>query len=249
LDSNKLKVLEDYLEKKRVKYVKSFHARGSSDLVLLTVRQSAIGRRPNAKQPSRRQLSFLAKAIKQDLNIDVEFLIAKDEEQQDIEAGLNSLVRLHFPGFAQSCLLSLADDGSMNVWLERAEGKTTTLLPELESVIRDYLQFFKIQLGKLCWMDFTDTSPSVVEIVRMVKILAPVTISQIEDALSQSGSRVPSTSWLQNKLDLARKRHLLIRNEDGRYVLTETGLTLIPHGTGASSSDVHRALALGRRKW
>lgn len=249
MDSNKLKLLKDYLDKKRFNYVESIRVHHSLDLIWLTVRQSAVAGLSSTTQTSRRQLNYLAKAIKRELDIDIEFLIARDEDQQNIEAGLNSLIKLQLPEAVRSCLLTLAADSSMNVWLEPAEGISGAIPPALEVIIREYLQIFKIQLGRIYWMHSDNVSPSLVEIVRMVKILAPASISQIENSLCQNGYQIPSTSWLQSKLDLARKRKLVIRTEEDQYVVTEGGLVLIPHSATANSSDVHRALALGKRKW
>lgn len=249
MDSSKIDRLKEYLAKRHANYIESIRAHHSSDLVWITVRESAIAGHSSTTQTSRRQLSYLAKAIKQELGINTEFLITRDDDQQNIEAGLNSLIKLQMPGVVRDCLLSLSDDGSMNVWLEPAGERSATIMSALEAMIRDYFRIFKIQLGGVNWIQSDDTEPSLIEIVRMVKVIAPATITQIEDGLRKSGYHIFSTSWIQNKLDLARKRKLLIRTDENRYALTEEGLTIIPHGTTSTSSDIDRALALGKRKW
>jgi hypothetical protein len=45
-----------------------------------------------------------------------------------------------------------------------------------------------------------------------------------------------------------RRRQYAIRREDGRYVLAEGGLNMVPHGKGSQGSDVARAPALGRKQ-
>lgn len=94
-----------------------------------------------------------------------------------------------------------------------------------------------------------DQTPSLVVVLRTVKTAQPCKIQDIRSALIEKGYPLLREEWIQGKLDLLRKKEVIVRQNDGSYCLSQLGLMVTPHGTYRSSSDVERALALGRAKW
>jgi len=249
LDSTDVKKVQDYLAVKRFKFVTSIRHRPNSDVLLLTVPESKLGRIATATTTSRRQLRFLAKAIARDLGINVDFLISKGSVHEDMEAGLNALLKMRYPEVIQNCFTSFSGGDAVEVWLERVATSTQAPADNLESVIRDYLKVFEVKLGVIRWADSEELLPSSAAILRELKIGAPALPAELAQSLKARDFKIPSLSWLESKLDSIRRRKYAIRREDGRYILTEWGLNIVPHGRGPQGSDVARALALGRRKW
>jgi hypothetical protein len=249
LGSADAKNLQDYLAVKRFSFVTGIRTRPNSDVLLLTVPESKLGRIVTTKTTSRRQLHFLAKAIERDLGISVDFLISKGSVHEDMEAGLNALLKMRYPEVIQNCFTSFSGGDSLEVWLERDTASTQPPLDNLESVIQDYLKVFKVKLGGIRWVDSEEQLPSTAAILRELKTAAPALPVELVQSLKARDFQIPSVSWLESKLDSIRRRQYAIRREDGRYVLTEGGLNIVPHGKGPQGSDVARALALGRKKW
>lgn len=227
----------------------SIRTRPNSDVLLLTVLESKLGRIATATTTSRRQLHFLSKAIKRDLGISVDFLISKGSAHEDMEAGLNALLKMRYPEVIQNCFISFVGDDSVEVWLEGIASRTQDRANYLKSVIRNYLKVFDVKLDGIRWADSEEQLPSTTAILRELKTASPALPVELAQGLKARGFQIPSVSWLANKLDSIRRRRHAIRREDGRYVLTEGGLNMVPHGKGRQGSDVARALALGRKKW
>lgn len=90
--------------------------------------------------------------------------------------------------------------------------------------------------------------PTLIAILRLIKIKQPINANDLLHDLIQTYEKT-DIDWLNKKLDLLRKKKSLIRNADEKYVLTMKGLNSVPSGARSSSSDVERALELGKRKW
>ena len=249
MDSAKVQKVQEYLHGKRMKFVSGVRLRPNSDIVLLVVPESALSKAATADKTSRRQLHFLQKAIKRDLDIHVDFLISKGQAQEELEAGLTALLKLRYPGVAQSCFISSLETGVVEVWLEEKEAKAVELPSDMEVVFSEYLKVFGLTLGKIHRPGLERELPSALAVLRALKATSPSPPEMVSEFLEGAGFLVPPKRWMDAKLDWLRKQQLILRRQDGCYVMTETGLRLVPHGKGSSSSDVQRALALARRKW
>jgi len=119
----------------------------------------------------------------------------------------------------------------------------------MEAVFSTYLSAFGFTLGKIHRMGSDKDIPSAIAVLRGLKATSPALPETLSGFLEESGFVVPPERWVDAKLDWLRKQNLVLRRDDGCYVLTEPGLRVVPHGKGSSSSDVQRALALARRKW
>ncbi len=249
MDSNNLQALKEYLAAKKVWYVTDIRRRSNDDVVLLTVPELSIGNSSSAKSTSRRQLSYLAKAIKRDLSINVDFLITKGEVQEAVETGLKALLQVQYPNVIRYCFTSASGSNIIDVWLESEVTNLEEIAGKLKQVVRAYLKAFQMKLGTVRWSEPDEHVPSDTAILKELKTIAPALATDLAERLKKQGFRIPSLSWVETKLDTIRRRQHAIRREDGRYVLTELGLKIVPHRRGSQGSDVIRALALGRRKW
>lgn len=250
MDLANIKNLKAYLEAKKITFATELHVRPNSDTVLISVPESAVGKTSAENLTSHRKLTFLKAKIASDLKITVEFLLVRDNIQNQIESGLNALIASKFPKVIKEAFLSFNSDGVYDAWLELVEGAESDAesRAEFRSAFEKYLKNFDVKLGVLRTADEFEL-PTLTQILRAAKRLAPVKADALFDAVQTLGIKAPSASWIERKLDILRKRKLLIRFMDGSYSLTEAGLSTVPHSKNRSSSDIERALALGRRKW
>lgn len=88
-------------------------------------------------------------------------------------------------------------------------------------------------------------------VLKELKSAQPITTTLLDSVLREKGFEFEIRK-LKNILDYLRKHefvHYIHRDPEGDFVLTERGLKTVPHGNFRSSSDIERALVLGRRTW
>ncbi len=123
-------------------------------------------------------------------------------------------------------------------------------LKDVERFVRSELQRAGMSLGSLECKRVEWPAPHKVTILSVVKVRQPVMLAEIERDLVVQHYGVESTRWLNHQLDMLRKDGLVVRsNHDGRYRLTQQGNAILIGSKHRGSTDVRRALALGRRRW
>jgi hypothetical protein len=251
LDFPDLEKIRDFLKRRRADYIEDVRVRTSDGTVIASVPEEAIGSRATKHKTSRRQLKYLKKKFEEELGIQIEFVIFRGREQEQFEAGLHRLLKNRFTEIIKDCFVSFPRHDSVEIWLDLTEESLdrSRILEDIRQTATEYLKLFNVDLAELHWTGLEKELPSRIVILKTVKASAPSSVDVIKGVLENEGFAVPSLSWLEGKLDVLRKRDMLLRQEDGSYVLTETGLRFVPHGAFRSSSDIERALALGRKKW
>jgi hypothetical protein len=252
LESLNTKKVLGYLADKRIGFVAAVRQNPSSETILLVVHEDAISETAAASKTSRRQLTYLKNSIARDLGLDVEIQISKGKAQEDLESGLTALLKHSFPDIVQDCFISSLESGFADVWLAGVSKGTIASdksRNDLKETISEYLKLFGAKLRHLHFGDEEPNVPTPVAILKLIKVLAPVHLQELEGKLKAANATLPSAAWLRGKLDLLRKQGLILRRQDGQYVVTSSGLAVIPHTKTRTSSDVQRALVLGRRKW
>lgn len=216
----------------------------------MSVPEASISQQVTPTTTSKRQLSILTQQAQKELGLAVAFLVVRDSRQQQMEAGLNALLQTKFPNAHIAAFLSARSAKQFDVWLDSsAEAVETDQFEAAKKHIKEYLALLEAKPAVIRLVSQESTAPGPANIVREIKRLAPVSISDLSAALARSGFLVPSPSWLALKLDSLRRKGLIVRLATGNHVLSEMGLNLVPHSKSRHSSDVERALALGRSKW
>ena len=91
--------------------------------------------------------------------------------------------------------------------------------------------------------------PSLIEILTTTKKYQPVKLDNLDNFLSKNYPAL-RIDWLNKQLDKLIKKKLLVRERNTEtYAMTALGLNLLPNIVSRNSSDIVRALDLGRRKW
>jgi hypothetical protein len=218
----------------------------------LIVFENSISETANAGKVSRRKLAFLKRAVMEKLGIEVEILISKGQAHEDLEAGLTSLLKHRYPNTIQDCFISSLEGAVADVWfagMAKDAIASDKSRRDLKEAVSEYLKLYGTTLRQLHFGDQEPSVPTPIAILKAIKVLAPVDVHKLETVLKTANATLPSASWLWGKLDLLRKQGLILRRHDGQYVATSSGLAVIPHTKSRTSSDVQRALVLGRRKW
>ena len=176
-----------------------------------------------------------------------------NDTREDLEAGLRGYLNQRFVRLVEKCRISTVSGGKFEVFLE-PEVNTSREISQItrmavEYAVSEFLSFLGLKLARVHWAASVSHTPSLIVLLAAVKSTAPANIESIKQALRERDYSSPDENWLHRKLDLLRKRGLVVRSHEGRYTLTERALASLPVRTSRASSDVTRALALGRKTW
>lgn len=122
---------------------------------------------------------------------------------------------------------------------------------EISRSISDLVRQFLILTGHESndiIIDTIDDFPSLTTILANLRTIAPCFIEHLEDRLRTSKFAVPSTKWLNRRLDELRRKGFVLRNSNGEFFLTFEGLNSLGTRKDSSSPDVRRALAMARKE-
>ena len=84
--------------------------------------------------------------------------------------------------------------------------------------------------------------------ISVIRKKSPIHPKEIIAELKRRNFDVPEDSWLSRILDRWRKRGLIYRKADGKYVMTVQGLRMLGTEASRRSPDVIRALDISRSK-
>ena len=177
----------------------------------------------------------------------------RGDTKEDLETGLRGYLNGKFGRIVGKCRISAASDTRFDILLEPEPNLTlevsglTRLI--VKHAVNEFFNLIGLKLRQVHWAASTSQTPSLIVLLAAIKATAPADLDSIRQALRERDYPLDDEDWLRKKLDLLRKRDLLVRRHDGRYALTEQALASLSVRTSRASSDVTRALALGRRNW
>lgn len=249
-ESSEIIRLKEFLAARGIDFVTDIQANRTPPIdFALSIPGDHIASLSARGQISPRQMKLIQNAAKKEIGLQIEWIVTPSQKTSSMEAALQELLNSRFPESVSAVFFSPLKTAPVSVWLERnPKDESRPELAALRAVVEQFLKLYDVT--ELLVMDGdTVDSPTNPMIMRRLKVVAPATREQLADALRAAGSTIPDLRWLQSKLDALRKEGLIVRSKTGEYCLTELGLGVVPHGRNRSSSDVERALALGRRKW
>lgn len=243
--------IKNFFAYRKATFIEEVRVRPNDGSLVATISNISLGEKATAGKTSWRQLTYIRKTIKEKFNTEIEFVISKSDSHGKLEDGLLGVLEQRLPGIVQLCFLSFPKSGCADVWVgfSQPDSVTEASKVEIKEIVEEYLKLTDVNEYTVHWGLGELSLPTTVAILRAIKIAAPAELKDIENNLSQNGFSWPSKTWLKNKLDLFRKKGLLLRQQNESYVLPQETLSKIPHGNFRTSSDIERALALGRRKW
>lgn len=242
--------IQAFLNERQAGFVSAVHFNLLSNTVLLEVPRDRVRSTAGQGFTSNRQLTFLAKALEQRFDLRVVTTFRDSQQLTDLESGLRAMVTRRFPNLVVDARLSFPTGDRALVWVSLSTAADDATSGELQGHVRSFLSEAQVTCEGVEFLTPALPEPSTTAILRTVKILAPVNLDGITTDLQKRGMPSPSDRWLAGRLDSARKRGLVIRQQGGTYVLTAAGLQVVPHSRSKSSSDIDRMLAMAkRRQW
>lgn len=241
--------IEEYLRKRDIPFEKPLWERPTDRAIVIKVPVSRVAATVEPGKTSRRQLELVAKEISVIFKRRIAFDVYTDQQQQKLETGLQTILEQRFADYIGRIEFFWHTANEVTISVEEKKSLSGDQRESVNHTINSYLDLAEKSVGHVHLERSEPREPSLPAILRAVKTIAPATIDEIIDHLENHDWHVRSSEWLNARIDLLRKKGLVLRKQDGGYVLSQEGLSTVPHGTSRSSSDVERALALGRAKW
>lgn len=239
--------LEMYLAEQHAAYVSS--ARIVDQTIFLVVdAQRVASVAHESHQTSKRKLAALERALRERFEVDVQISVSSDDESERVKQVVHGVLARRFDGLVTDVTAALLDAETASVWLDAENVTDLAIVEQITQSAKDALDLLGLTKSSVHVQSPVVSEPTLLAILRAAKIHAPLTVEQLHGLLSKEYV-LPSVQWVASKLDLARKHRLVIRDRDGRFSLTELGLSVAPAGRGRNSSDVARALRLIKHKW
>lgn len=203
--------------------------------------------RDGAQSPSNYKMIKAREELKA-LGSSIEFIVS-DTLTNDAEAGLRATLLANHPDLVRNVFLSMEDD-SARVWID-PKPEFSGGSDDVMRSVRSYFEFLNIELDSVALTN-SDNLPSNFAILRLLRAVAPVILSDFSSALQGKGFTVPSEDWLRRKLESLRKKGQVvwIKGEAEHlhsYALTLSGLKSLGTEKRRSSPDVARLLAIMNR--
>lgn len=234
-----IKQIHQLLKDRRVEGVESIIAhpgRGGAYFVFL--RLDGV---PKSRQLSSAARSRLARDILTTKGISVEFVLA-DSRLFETETGVRAIVSAAVAVPSEQVFVVVKEDRA-TVWIGVTLEIEDDKLALMEGLLGKYLSDQGYQLEGLRTA-LPKERPGKLVMLKVVRHLAPVRSDELSARLNELGFEVPSTQWVEKRLDALRQARLLVRLRDGHYALTAQCLLFLGTGKTRSSPDVARLLAL-----
>ncbi len=243
----KPKEVLDRIDSRLRKFIVDVRFRESDNTLLLYVPSEFVSDKSSKEKTSRRQLDNVTAKLKAIYERNVEVVFDSQAQKGDMEEAYRNFILNKFPNSIDELFISLNASNRVITWIQAKE-VSEDLRNDIEEFYLALLHQNGTELSKIEWLNLNSELPSNAWILKNLKTHQPV---NIEEFLRSVRLKYPEveTKWFRNKLDSLRKKKFLIRDSSDCYCVTSMGLDVVPVGPWGTSSDIDRALALGRKKW
>ena len=251
MGSKEDKSVLEFVQHRAGKYAQSIEYRDFDGAIVVKIPMSSVAKKAGNRKTSKRQVTQLKNDVKKIYNRELLAIVILDDNHEAVELALGTLLSQRFPKVIRGVFVSVPSIDNVTVILEPFDNKPPAeeVLEDIKELVEKFLDLQELHLGAIEWAGATGERPSLPVLLRLVKTLAPVEVEDIGLSLRKQDRWYVDAKDIRHSLDALRKKGLVIRQKTGKYVPTEAALHVIPHGPTRNSSDVDRALELGRRKW
>jgi len=242
----KLNKLEEFPKIQSTHYVSDVRIRQADNALLLYVPRNKVSGKINRDCTSERQLKNLQKKLANKYDLVVEIIYTYPENQENLESACYQILNQRFKNIKE-IYLSFLNESTIDVWIA-VDNLTSTIESDITASLNNIVNESSLTLHSIQWVNPVVDLPTYLYILNSLKIHQPIKISRLTEIISKTFSAV-NEKWLNKNLDTLRKKKFLIREKTGFYQVSERGLAVLPNQLSSNSSDVQRALALGKRKW
>ncbi|HHQ4504723.1 TPA: hypothetical protein ACSPZQ_004009 [Aeromonas veronii] len=247
--SKKLTNLE--LDKiKNESFISDIVFRSSDDCLVLYVSKDRVSEKSKTGFVSVQQLSNFQSNIIQKYDINCEVILIDSDNLDALGKGFEFLLKTTFPDFIQEVKINFLNSQNASIQIKISDSYDLNK-EHVEVFLEKILTTASVETISIQWIEEKEILPNLIELLLKIKKLQPVTIKYLAISLSEDYQFLQEKrNWLNKQLDKLIKKHLIVREQvQATYCLTAQGLNVLPKFLNRYSSDIIRALDLGKRKW
>lgn len=237
------------LEMEGVDFATSIQDLSAFNTILIELPSSRVSDIAGKGMISRRQLRSLEAKLGASLKRKIEFLVNGDSIRLSYAKALEDLLSRRIGQANYTVVIKLTPLDQCVVWIDARAAPAPVSEEAIQTVVEGFLSGIGKHAESVHVILPVLRRPTDMEILRAIKIVAPVAVEELGKKLSGGEDPSIDRKWLSARLDALRKKGLIHRTNSGWYLLTELALSLVPVSRTRKSSDVIRALHLARRKW
>lgn len=228
-------------------YISDFIRRSSDGIFVLYVPKDKVSDKAQKGFVSLKQLNNLQSKLKREFGTSTEIVLLDVDSLTKVSEGLVALLKSTFQDIITDAHISFLNAHRVSVTIVLTEFVENSKKDAVEAFLTAILTPAHIELQAVQWDEVE--LPSLIEILTTTKKYQPVKLDNLDNFLSENYPEL-RIDWLNKQLDKLIKKKLLVRERNTEtYALTALGLNLLPNIVSRNSSDIVRALDLGRRKW
>ncbi|MBC3382034.1 hypothetical protein H8I69_23240 [Serratia fonticola] len=229
-------------------FVSDLQIRPTDGAILLYIPKDKVRDKAEKSFISKKQIEKLTLRLSEKYQTPTQVIFLKSRKAEDLESGIFQMLNKRFNDIVEQLYLSFSDSSTVNAWI-LVRNLNDELKEDVERVFYEMLRLSSLQMGSIQWIDPDTNFPSLAVILRTTKSIQPVLINDLVENFIADYPGV-TEQWLNRHLDKLIKKNLVIREHpEGLYSLTGYGLMLVPNSANRNSTDIQRALELGKRKW
>lgn len=227
--------------------ISDFIVRAFDGILVLYVPKDKISDKAQKGFVSLKQLDNLQSKLKREFDTSTEIVLLDADSLTKVGEGFVALLKNTFQDIITDAHISFLNAHRVSATIVLSEFVDNSKKEAVEAFLRAVLTPALIELQVVQWDEVE--LPSLIEILTTTKKFQPVKLDNLYDLLCKDYPAI-ETDWLNKQLSKLIKKKFLVRERDTEtYVMTALGLNLLPKIVNRNSSDIVRALDLGRRKW
>ena len=240
-----VQIVEDFLKRKNIKYVSSCSFIEDEDTLIINIPIDFLS--SGATTP--RKIENLKKSLAERFETRVIDSVIQSDKSSSIQSGIESIINEKILPNNYDLSLIFQSAGEILVFLKLKNSIESEAILKIEENVKKYFDILKIKKFNIETIKNSKNPPTLTAILRSAKKIAPFLTAEIIKELEARSFDLPSEKWMNKQLDSARKKGLIFRRPDGKYVLTYRGVLLTPTTKNRNSIDVERVLYLANKKW
>lgn len=240
-----IRLVEEFLKSKNIKYVASCSFIEDEDTLILNIPNDFL----SSGVTTSRKISNLKKSISKKFDTHVIDSVIQSEKSSSINSGITSVINevISLSDYDLSLIIQSAGDFSIFVKFKKVINPEK--ISKIQENLEKYFEILSVKKFNIEFIKISNNPPTLSAILRSAKKIAPFVLKEIITELESRRFDLPSEKWMSTQLDSIRKRGLIFRRQDGMYALTYRGFLVTPVTKNRNSSDVERVLYLASKKW
>jgi len=227
--------------------ISDFIVRESDGILVLYVPKDKVSDKAQKGFVSLKQLDNLQSKLKREFDTCTEVVLLDADSLTKVGEGFVALLKSTFQDNITDAHISFLNAHRVSATIVLSDFIDNSKKEAIEAFLTAILTPTHIELQAVQWDEVE--LPSLIEILTTTKKFQPLKLDNLYDLLCKDYPTL-RIDWLNKQLDKLIKKKFLVRERDTEtYAMTALGLNLLPKIASRNSSDIVRALDLGRRKW